>query len=118
MQGGIMLESPYIYAVIFGMALVTYAGRELPFLILGGRKLNEKVVSWLSFVPVSVMSALVCQEIFINKSAGMPFIDLSFNNLFFWVGLATFVVGYFAKNFFITVVFGMAFLAALRYFFY
>lgn len=111
-----MLENSYIYAVIFGMALVTYAGRELPFLILGGRKLNEKVVSWLSFVPVSVMSALVCQEIFLNKSEGTAFVDLSFHNFFFWVGFATFIVGYFVKNFFITVVFGMAFLAALRYF--
>lgn len=111
-----MLENSYIYLIIFGMAVVTYAGRELPFLILGNRKLNNKVVLWLSFIPASVMSALVCQEILINKSTSITFVDISFNNLFLWVGIATFIFGYFIKNFFATVVFGMAFLAGLRYF--
>lgn len=111
-----MLESSYIYTIIIGMAFVTYAGRELPFLVLGDRKLNKKVVLWLSFIPVSVMSALVCQEILINKSTSIIYVDISFNNLFLWVGIATFIFGYFVRNFFATVVFGMAFLAAIRYF--
>lgn len=110
-----MLESSYIYTIIIGMAVVTYLPRELPFLILGERRLNGKIILWLSFVPVSVMSALVFQEVFARKGSGAS-IDFSPNNLFLWAAIATFVFGSVVKNFFATVVFGMAFLAALRYF--
>lgn len=111
-----MLETKYIYAVIVGMALVTYFGRELPFLVLGTKQINSKTARWLSFIPVSVMSALVFQEILINKSGGNVSLNISADNLFLWAASATFVVGFIFKNFFITVIFGMACLAGLRYF--
>ncbi len=98
------------------MAAATYATRETPFLLLGGRKLGDKIVLWLSFIPVSVMSALLMPELFTEGSGKDAVLFLSADNLYIWVGAATFAVAYVFKNFFVTIIFGMAFLSVLRYF--
>lgn len=108
-----MLDTFYIYVIILGMAGVTYATREIPFILLGGRKLGDKFTLWLSFIPVSVMSALLMPELFTDKDAAL---FLSPDNLYIWTGIATFAVACVFKNLFVTIIFGMAFLSALRYF--
>ena len=37
----------YVYMIIIGMAAVTYFSRELPFVILKGKKLNSSIVEWI-----------------------------------------------------------------------
>ncbi len=112
-----MLEVSYVYTIIIGMAVVTYATRQVPFLILGNKKLNKNIVLWLSFIPVSVMSALLTPEIFTKIIDDKVYLYLSIDNLYLWTSVATFIIAVIFKNFFITVSFGMGFLALLRMFF-
>lgn len=109
-----MLEPLYIYTIILGMAFGTYFSRETPFILLGKKKLNNNIVLWLSFIPVAVMSALLTPEIFTKNINNEITLYLSFDNLYIWTAIATFLVAIMFKNFFVTVTFGMGFLAILR----
>jgi branched-subunit amino acid transport protein len=50
--------------VILGAALVTFLPRVLPLMLLSRLDLPEWVERWLHYVPVSVMAALIAQELF------------------------------------------------------
>lgn len=52
-----------VVAVIIGMGLANFTIRFLPIAILSRFNLPEPVTRWLSFVPVSVMGALVASEV-------------------------------------------------------
>ncbi|MBQ3033776.1 MAG: AzlD domain-containing protein [Deferribacterales bacterium] len=110
-----MTDTVYVYIIIVGMSLVTYATRETPFIVLRGKRLGDKAVLWLSFVPVSVMSALLLPEIFIKTEGNNTLLYLSADNLYIWTSIATFAVAVIFKNFFVTIIFGMAFLSFVRY---
>ncbi len=110
-----MHDPIYIYSTIIGMAVVTYLARELPFLLLGKKQVGENTVIWLSFVPVSVMSALLLPELLIIKPDGVPMLNITIDNLYIWCGLATFVVSVVFKNFFVTIIFGVVLIALLRF---
>lgn len=103
----------YIYFIIIGMAVVTYFSRELPFIVLKGKKLKPAIVEWLGYIPVAVLSALLIPELLTNGNGKE--IDISFNNLFLITGIITFCFGYFIKNLFATIIFAICLLAVLRY---
>lgn len=48
---------------ILGMALVTLIPRVMPVTLLAGRELPPLLTRWLSFVPVSVLAALVAPDL-------------------------------------------------------
>jgi len=56
---------------ILGMGLVTYFPRWLPLAVLSGREIPEILKRWLSFIPVSILSALVANAVFIDASTGV-----------------------------------------------
>ena len=104
----------YIYIVIIGMAAVSYFSRELPFVILKGRKLKPGIVEWMGYIPIAVLSALLIPALLIDGESKTLFISL--DNLFLITGVLTFIFGLFIKNLFAVIIFGVALLAALRYF--
>ncbi|MCE5203644.1 MAG: AzlD domain-containing protein [Actinomycetia bacterium] len=53
----------YIWAVIIGMAFANYALRFLPIAVVSRLQLPRPVMRWLSYIPVSVMAALVVGEV-------------------------------------------------------
>lgn len=57
------MSDVYIWAAIAGMAVSTYLLRALPITVLSRMRIPRPVERWLSFVPVSVMAALVVSEI-------------------------------------------------------
>lgn len=57
-----------IVMLILGMAVVTYLPRFVPMLVLSNRKVPEKLVKWMSFIPVSIFSALVFSDVFFWNS--------------------------------------------------
>ncbi len=103
----------YIYSIIIGSALVTYFSRELPFVILKGKKLKPAIVEWLSYVPVAVLAALLIPALLTNGSGNN--IDISFDNHYLIAGTAAFIFGKFIKNLFAVIMFGIFFLAVVRY---
>lgn len=62
----------YIWAVIIGMGLANYALRLLPIAVLSRLELPRPILRWLSFIPVSVLAALVVVEVLRPSSAWLP----------------------------------------------
>ena len=57
------LTQATILAVIAGMALVNITLRFVPIAVISRMELPRAVTRWLSFVPTSVMGALVALEV-------------------------------------------------------
>ncbi len=106
------MDQKLILFTLFGMMAVTYLPRMLPALALSSRDLPPIVVKWLSYVPTAVLSALLAPSLLAPEGK----IDLSFDNLYFWVAVPTFAVAMYTRNFFGTVAVGMGLVAAARYF--
>ena len=106
---------PEIVILIFLMSLVTFIPRVLPILALSRRKLPELVESWLSYVPVAVLAALLAPSLFAPTGA----VNLNFNvNPAFWVSIPVFVIAALTRNLFITVLSGMILIALVRFIIY
>lgn len=57
------MSEKYIWTVIIGMAIGNYAVRFVPIALLSRLRMPRPVERWLSFIPVSVMAALVVGEV-------------------------------------------------------
>ena len=57
-----MIRLP-ILLIIFGAAIVTLIPRIAPLVLLSRVNLPERVVRWLEFVPIAVLSALLAQSV-------------------------------------------------------
>ncbi|MCK8607174.1 AzlD domain-containing protein [Apilactobacillus ozensis] len=73
----------FIVTTIIASGVVTFLSRVLPFILLKKFKLSNKVIEFLSFVPIVIMSALWFENLFHQRLVQLPLID--YNNL-----LATF----------------------------
>ena len=54
---------PYILQIIVGCGAVTLLPRVLPLILLNRFSLPRWYQDWLSFIPVTVMAALVAQQL-------------------------------------------------------
>lgn len=100
--------------IIFGMAIITAIPRVLPLLFLSSRGIPGPVMRVLEMIPPSVLAALLAQEILLTHTNGQTELFLSLDNIFLLALIPTAIVGLFFKNFFITVVIGIASVALLR----
>jgi branched-subunit amino acid transport protein len=66
------MSARYIWVTILAMALATYALRALPITVLSRLRIPRPVERWLSYVPVSVMAALVAGEVFRPDGRWLP----------------------------------------------
>jgi branched-subunit amino acid transport protein len=57
------VEQSTIWIVIVGMAVLNYAVRFIPLAVVSRIELPKPIARWLSFVPISVMGALVASEV-------------------------------------------------------
>lgn len=102
-----------ILITLVGMALVTFLPRLLPAWYLREKQLHPFLVAWLKFVPVSVLAALLLPSLLVQEGA----INFSINNLYIWAALPAGFVAWKKKSLFGTVIIGMLFVAAFRWFF-
>ncbi|OOM16196.1 AzlD domain-containing protein [Clostridium saccharobutylicum] len=58
----------YVWSVIIGGCIVTVIPRVLPITILSKIKLNRKVEEFLTYIPISILAALIAVEIFTDGS--------------------------------------------------
>lgn len=97
--------------IIIGSALVTFLPRVLPLMVLSRIELPEWGIRWLNYVPISVMAALVGQELLVQ--------DRQFhllNNVELLAAIPTVLVAMRTKSLLGTVVAGLVSIMALRYF--
>ncbi len=96
---------------IAGCCLVTLIPRVLPLMYLSADSLPEPILRWLSFVPVSIMSALLLPELVLQNGA----LDISLNNINLLAAFPAFLVAWRTQSFFGTIACAMATVAFLRY---
>lgn len=100
-----------IWTVIVGMAVLNFAVRFPPIAIVSRVKLPAPIERWLSFVPISVMGALVANEVLRpNHAWGNP---LTGPHLY--AAIVTALVFRFTRSFLGATVAGMASFVALQH---
>jgi branched-subunit amino acid transport protein len=99
-----------ILLVIAGMAVANFAIRFAPIAVLSRLDLPGPLLRWLSFVPVSVMGALVTSEVL--RPGGQWRSPLSSPGVY--AALLTAIVFYKTKSFLGATVTGMVAFVALR----
>lgn len=102
-----------LWLAIAGCFIVTYIPRCLPLVALKAESLSKTARLWLSFIPVSVLAALLGPDIFMQGDS----LALSPKNLFLIAAIPTLLVAAKTKSFFGTIATGMGSVALLRYFF-
>lgn len=99
------METVNFMIMILGMVLVTFIPRLLPLALLGNKKLPEKVVLWLSYIPAAVLAALLAPSILLNNGR----LYLSLENTALIAFFPTLLVAYKTANIFYTVSGGLIF---------
>lgn len=99
-----------ILALIAGMALINFAARFTPLAILSRLDLPTPVLRWLSFVPISVMGALVATEVLRPGGSWQP----PLTNPGIYAAALTALVFRFTRSFLGATLAGMASFVALR----
>ncbi|MEW5784913.1 MAG: AzlD domain-containing protein [Bacillota bacterium] len=100
-----------LFIPILVMSFVTYLPRVMPVLLLSRRNLPAPLVSWLSYIPVTVLAALLGPVLL---TPGGKLELLPAQNQVLWVSVPVFLVAYFTRNLFATVLSGMGLIALWR----
>ncbi len=107
------MDEKLVFLTICGMGAVTYLPRLLPMLLLSGRRLSPWIARWLSFVPATVLAALLAPGLLCRDGE----FTLELDNVFLLAAIPTFLVAWRFKSFFGTVAAGMGLVALGRFFF-
>ena len=109
------MEQEMIFVAILGMLAVTYVPRVIPVLLLSSKKLPQVLVRWLSYVPVTVLAAMLFPALLIPEGqVDNRQIDLGLDNIFLWAAVPTFLVAWKRRSFFGAVIVGMVVVAVAR----
>lgn len=106
------MDEKIIFLTICGMGLVTYIPRIVPMMLLSGRPLAPWIVRWLSFVPATVLSALLLPGLICSEGS----LALSHENVFLLAAVPSFLVAWRTGSFFGTIATGMIAVALMRFF--
>lgn len=110
-----MLDQNEILLTMLGMLIVTYIPRVLPLWLFTSKPLPPLVIAWLRYVPVAVLAALLLPALVITDNSAVQALDLSFDNLFLWAAIPTFIVAWKTRSLFGPVIVGMVIVAAIRF---
>lgn len=105
------METNALILVIMGMAIVTYIPRMVPMVYLSDREIPSWLNEWLGYIPVTVLAALLFPILFKNEDK----IRLT-DNPYLLAAIPTFIIGFYTKNIFVTVLVGMGSVVVIRLF--
>ena len=105
------ISQTVIWAVIVGMALSNFVVRFVPIALVSRMRLPAPVMRWLSFVPISVMGALVAGEVL--RPGGAWTNPLAGPSVY--AAIVTGIVFRFSRSFLGATVAGMASFVALQH---
>ena len=105
------ISQTVIWAVVVGMALANFLVRFVPIALVSRVDLPKPLMRWLSFVPVSVMGALVAGEVL--RPGGVWTSPLTGASLY--AAIVTGAAYYFSRSFLGATVAGMASFVALQH---
>ena len=104
------MDQNLILLTILGMTFVTYIPRLLPVWFLSSIPLPAVVKTWLGYVTISVLAALLFPSVLFhdNKLALTP------DNLFFLASIPTVLIAWKTRSLFASVIIGMVIVAIAR----
>jgi len=97
---------------ILGCGLVTILSRALPFAFVKSLTMPAWLINFLSFVPITIMTALCCQSLFIANPGHLATLNVV-NCL---AAIPATIAGVLTKSLLMVVVVGIMAMAVLRYF--
>ena len=101
----------YVWSVILGGCIVTLIPRVLPITILSKIKLNKKVEEFLTYIPISILAALIAVELFTVDNK----ISIQNNFLEILAVIPTLLIAIKKNNLLLTVVIGIISIGILRF---
>ncbi|MBN1248722.1 MAG: AzlD domain-containing protein [Anaerolineae bacterium] len=104
------MDQTMVFLTIVGMLIVTYLPRLLPLWLFSTRSLPPLVITWLRYVPVAVLAAMLLPSLVLADGG----VALGKSNLFFWAAIPTFIVAWKTKSLFAAVLVGMLVVAGVR----
>ena len=108
-----MTTSWHMFILIVLCGIVTLIIRVVPFLMISRIQLSETVIKWLSFIPITLFTALILDGI-IEQQEGVA--GYTLNIPFVLVTIPT-VFCAFTRSLTTTILVGIVLIAGLRFFF-
>jgi len=99
-----------VFLMIAGASIVTFIPRIVPLVLLSRIRIPDWGMTWLKYVPIAVMAALVGQELFLEN--GKPALFPPGPELY--AALPTIAVALLTRSLLATVVAGMISMMLLR----
>ncbi|MEP9853262.1 AzlD domain-containing protein [Staphylococcus aureus] len=106
-----MTTTLHMLTIIILCGIVTWLTRIIPFLLISKIQLSEKVVKWLSFIPITLFTALVIDGV-IEQQEGM--MGYSLNIPFIITMIPTIIIAFISRSLTITIISGILIMAILR----
>ena len=106
-----MTTSVHMLIIIVICGLVTWLTRIIPFILISKVQLSEQVVKWLSFIPITLFTALIIDGVIEQQSGSFGY---SLNIPFLVTIIPTVVVALVTRSLTITIVSGMFVMAMIR----
>lgn len=101
----------YVWSVIIGGFIVTVLPRVLPITILSKVKLNKRVEEFLTYVPISILTALIIVELFTVDNKFL----IKGNSVELLASIPTILVAIKKNDLLLTVIVGVISIAILRF---
>ncbi|SDF33921.1 AzlD domain-containing protein [Sporolituus thermophilus] len=102
------------FAIIVGMALVTFATRFSSVALFRQTGIPGWLERWLKHIPTAILTALIVPSLVLPKGQ----LDLSFHNHYLLAGIVAAIVAYKSRNIVVTLTTGMGTMLALRWLFF
>ncbi|OOM80623.1 branched-chain amino acid transport protein AzlD [Clostridium puniceum] len=103
----------YVWCVIIGGCIVTILPRVLPITVLSKIKLNKKIEEFLTYIPISILAALIAVELLTVNDK----ISIEGNSLELIAVIPTVLIALKKNNLLLTVIVGILSIAILRFLF-
>ncbi|PTH67002.1 AzlD domain-containing protein [Staphylococcus arlettae] len=106
-----MTTSVHMLIIIVICGLVTWLTRIIPFIVISKIQLSEQVVKWLSFIPITLFTALIIDGVIEQQSGSFGY---SLNIPFLVTIIPTVIVALVTRSLTITIVSGIFVMAMIR----
>lgn len=100
--------------IIVLCGVVTWLTRIIPFILITKIKLSERVIKWLSFIPITLFTALIIDGLIEQQEGVMGY---TINVPFLITMLPTIVIAVISRSLTITIISGIIIMAVLRWVF-
>ncbi len=103
-----------VILIILGSGLVTFVPRVLPLMTMSRLTLPKWLMSWLDYVPIAVISALIAQQVFTENGE----VSSLSNNIELLSAIPTFLIATKTRSLLITVLTGILSYMLIRFILY